>query len=191
MENNSIIYLFTLILFWIFNFYYKMINHEFKSIPDISKAFPSEQICIDHLEKLRWEYYIVSPFDASSKVYQCPNNTYKCKNSGKYFNVKTGTIFHNSKIELQKWFVAIWLITESQKNMTSVALGKELNITQKTAWYIIKRIKSYYQLEKDILPNGKKSSLSFQLSNANKMAVEKQEDKLNLMDWLALYQFKK
>jgi hypothetical protein len=133
----------------------------------------------------------VSPFDASSKIYQCPNNTYKCKNSGKYFNVKTGTIFHNSKIELQKWFVAIWLITETNKNMTSVALGKELNITQKTAWYIIKRIKSYYQLEKDMFLNEKKSSLSFQKSDANKIAIEKEDDKLNLMDWLALYQFKK
>ena len=168
-----------------------MINHEFKNISDILKAFPNEQTCIDHLEQLRWEHYVVSPFDATSKIYQCPNNIYKCKNSGKYFNVKTGTIFHNSKIELQKWFVAIWLITEAQKNMTSVGLGKELNITQKTAWYIIKRIKSYYQLEKDMFLKEKQISRSFQKSDTNKMAVEKEENKLNLMDWLALYQFKK
>jgi len=128
-----------------------MINVEFEKISDITTAFPTEQSCIDHLTRLKWEHFVVSPFDASSKIYHCPNNNYKCKNSGKYFNVKTNTLFHNSKIPLQQWFVAIWLVGEAQPNISSVALGKELNITQKTAWYIIKRIKTYYPSEKNNL----------------------------------------
>ena len=134
---------------------------------------------------MRWEHFVVSPFDATSKIYICPNHIYKCKNTGKYFNVKTGTIFHNSKVPLQKWFVAIWLITEHNKNITSVALGKELNITQKTAWYILKRIKSYYQLDKDPIFAQKK------ISKKEKEMPTHEVDKKQLSEWLALYQNKK
>ena len=162
-----------------------MINQEFDSALAILDTFSDEQSCIDHLTRLRWEHFVVSPFDATSKVYICPNNTYKCKNTGKYFNVKTGTIFHNSKVALQKWFVAIWLITEQNKTMTSVALSKELNITQKTAWYILKRIKSYYQLDNDNIFAQKK------ISKKEKETPTNEVDKKQLAEWLALYQTKK
>lgn len=167
-----------------------MINLDFETKADVIKAFPNEQNCINHLEQLRWKYYVISPFDASSKVYECSNNRYRCKNTGKYFNVKTGTLFHNSKIELQKWFVSIWLITKNN-HLTSVALGKELNITQKTAWYIIKRIKFYYKLGGNELLTERQKSASIINSKPNNTAPEIKEDKLQLLDWLALYQLKK
>ena len=62
---------------------------EFKSIFDLLKKFPDEQTCIDHLEALRWNGVVVSPFDATSKVYKCKNNRYKCNTTNKYFNVRT------------------------------------------------------------------------------------------------------
>jgi len=167
-----------------------MINLDFENTADIIKAFSDEQKCINHLEELRWEYYVVSPFDASSKVYKCSNNRYRCKNTGKYFNVKTGTLFHNSKIELQKWFIAIWLITRNN-NLTSVALGKELNITQKTAWYMIKRIQFYYKQSGNDLMNKRQYSTSIKKSRTSNIELEIEEDKLQLLDWLALYQLKK
>ncbi len=95
-----------------------MINQDFNSILDLIKAFPNEQTCIDHLELLRWNGVVVSPFDSSSKVYDCKGNKYKCKNTGKYFNVKTSTLFDNTKIELQKWFLAIWLVTSHKKGIS-------------------------------------------------------------------------
>lgn len=167
-----------------------MINLEFKNTTEIIKAFPNEQSCINHLEQLCWEDYVVSPFDASSKVYKCSNNRYRCKNTGKYFNVKTETLFHNSKIELQKWFIAIWLITRNN-NLTSVALGKELNITQKTAWYMIKRIQFYYKQSGNDLMNKRQYSTSIKKSRTSNIELEIEEDKLQLLDWLALYQLKK
>ena len=78
----------------------------FKSIFNLLKEFSTEQHCIDHLEKLRWNGNVVSPFDETSKVYKCKGNKYRCKNTKKYFNVKTDTIFDDSKIPLQKWFMA-------------------------------------------------------------------------------------
>jgi len=134
----------------IFNY---MINTEFKSIIDLIKAFPDEQTCINHLEKLRWDDNVVSPFDPTSKVYKCKNNKYKCKNTGKYFNVKTATLFDNSKVDLQKWFIAIYLITGHSKGISSVQLSKDIDVTQKTAWFMLQRIRNCFGIEDDQLDN--------------------------------------
>ena len=114
---------------------------EFKSIFDLLKAFPTEQSCIDHLEKLQWNGYAVSPFDASSKVYKCAGNKYKCKNTGKYFNVRTGTIFDNTKVPLQKWFMALYVFSSHKKGISSHQLAKDISVTQKTAWFLLHRLR--------------------------------------------------
>ncbi len=121
-----------------------MINIDFKSIRDLTKAFPTEQVCIEHLEQLRWNGTVVSPFDETSKVYKCAGNKYKCKNTGKYFNVRTATLFDNTKIELQTWFIAIYLLTGHKKGVSSLQLAKDLDVTQKTAWFMAQRIRACF-----------------------------------------------
>ena len=59
-----------------------MINKDFNSILELIQSFPDEQSCINHLEEIRWEGNIVSPFVSDSKVYRCKNNKYRCKESG-------------------------------------------------------------------------------------------------------------
>lgn len=124
-----------------------MINQDFKSILDLIKSFPNEQTCIEHLETLRWNGNVISPFDATSKVYKCKGNKYRCKNTGKYFNVKTDTLFDNTKIELQKWFLAIWIVTSHKKGISSLQLGRDLDITQKSAWFMLQRIRNCFGIE--------------------------------------------
>jgi len=124
-----------------------MINKDFNSIIELLKAFPDEQSCIDHLETLRWNGYVVSPFDINSKVYKCKGNKYRCKNTGKYFNVKTQTLFDNTKIELQKWFLAIWLVTSHKKGISSMQLARDLDVTQKTAWFMLHCIRRCFGIE--------------------------------------------
>jgi transposase-like protein len=114
---------------------------EFKSILDLLKAFPDEQSCIDHLERLRWDGIPVSPFDESSKVYNCKGNRYKCKNTGKYFNVRTATIFDNTKIPLQKWFLALYVFSSHKKGISSHQLAKDISVTQKSAWFLLHRLR--------------------------------------------------
>jgi len=126
-----------------------MFNEEVKSVLDLIKAFPNQQACIDHLELLRWNGNVVSPFDETSKVYKCKGNKYKCKNTGKYFNVKTNTIFDNTKIDLQKWFLAIWLVTSHKKGISSLQLGRDLDITQKSAWFMLQRIRNCFGIDND------------------------------------------
>jgi len=124
-----------------------MINKEFYSLIDLVTTFTDEQSCIDHLTQLRWNGDIVSPFDASSKVYVCKGNKYKCKNTGKYFNVKTGTMFDNTKIKLQKWFMAIYLITSHKKGISSLQLSRDIKITQKSAWFMLQRIRACFGID--------------------------------------------
>lgn len=126
-----------------------MINKDFNSILEIIQTFPDEQSCIDHLEELRWNGNVISPFDPTSKVYDCKGNKYKCKNTGKYFNVKTNTIFDNTKLPLQKWFLAIWLVTSHKKGISSLQLHRDLNITQKSAWFMLSRIRQCFGIDND------------------------------------------
>jgi transposase-like protein len=124
-----------------------MINKDFNSILELLKAFPDEESCIEHLELLRWNGYVVSPFDSTSKVYKCKGNKFKCKNTNKYFNVRTGTMFDNTKIELQKWFLAIWLVTSHKKGISSLQLSRDLDVTQKTSWFMLQRIRKCFGIE--------------------------------------------
>lgn len=114
---------------------------KFKSIFDLLKFFPTEQSCIDHLEQLRWNGNVVSPFDETSKVYKCAGNKYKCKNTGKYFNVRTNTIFDNTKIPLQKWFLALYVFSSHKKGISSHQLAKDISVTQKSAWFLLHRLR--------------------------------------------------
>ena len=164
-----------------------MINYN--SIAAISKDFPDEQSCISHLETLRWNGFAVSPFNPISKVYRCKDR-YRCSITGKYFNVKTGTLFHNSKIPLQQWFLAIWIVTIDKPNITSVALSQDLKITQKTSWYMIQRIKVYYDIPMKASISEKKWPLSKNrpmkkiIDQNVTVAIEK--DKFALLDWLQI-----
>jgi len=114
---------------------------EFKSVFDLLKAFPDEQSCINHLEQLQWNGNPVSPFDATSKIYKCAGNKYKCKNTGKYFNVRTNTIFDNTKIPLLKWFLALYVFSSHKKGISSHQLAKDISVTQKSAWFMLHRLR--------------------------------------------------
>ncbi len=125
-----------------------MFNKEIKSVLDLLKAFPDEATCISHFELIRWEGTPVSPFDAASKVYKTKVG-YMCKNTGKNFNVKTNTLFDNTKMPLQKWFLAIWIVTSHKKGISSLQLGRDLDITQKSAWFMLQRIRNCFGIEND------------------------------------------
>ena len=166
-----------------------MIEIDFTNKEALVRAFETEQKCIDHLETLRWNGTIISPFNPTSTVYCCSKNTYKCRNSGKYFNVKTGTLFHNTKIDLQKWFVAIWIVSTQNKKINSVALGHELGITQKSAWYMIKRIKQYIQSDANTFEKKRDKQLpcARKISrNITQIEAIEEKEKLPLLQWLQL-----
>lgn len=113
----------------------------FKSIHDFLAVFPDEQACINHLEQIRWNGVVVSPFDETSKVYRCAGNKFKCATTNKYFNAKTGTIFENTNIKLMKWFLALYVFSSHKKGISSYQLSRDIDVTQKTAWFMLHRLR--------------------------------------------------
>lgn len=124
-----------------------MFDKNIKSLFDLQLALPTEQKCVEYLEYLIWNGKPVSPYDAESKVYKCANNMYKCKNTRKLFNVRSGTCFENTKIPLQKWMFALWIITSHKKGISSLQLAKDINVTQTTAWFLLQRIRACFGIE--------------------------------------------
>ncbi|MEO5182888.1 IS1595 family transposase, partial [Bacteroides ovatus] len=106
-----------------------------------SKALSSEEKAISYFEKMRWDGNVISPFDPTSKVYKCGNGKYKCKSTGRYFDVKTGTPLANTKLPMTKWLLAIFLFQADKGGISSCQLARKLEITQKTAWYMLMKIR--------------------------------------------------
>ena len=115
---------------------------------DVFERFPDQESCIEHLERVRWRGKPVCPHCGSIDVVRKKEdgigrvgrwNCHACKAS---FKVTHGTIFHGTKIELQKWFLAISLVLNAKKGISSYQLQRDLDLNQKTAWYILVRIRA-------------------------------------------------
>jgi len=123
------------------------------SLKRFRETFPDEASCVGFLEKRRWKNGVVSPFDPTSKVYKCKGGRYRCKNTGKYFNVKIGTMFESSKVPLQQWFEAIYLLNGSKKGISSHQLARYIGVTVKTAWLLSHKIRHIFGDECFFLEN--------------------------------------
>ena len=113
----------------------------------LSENFPDEESCIRYFEKMRWGDEVISPYDSNSKVFKCGNGKYKCKNTGRYFDVKTGTAFANTKLPMKAWFYAMMLFLSHKRGVSSCQLARDLGITQKTAWKMLHKIRQYMEME--------------------------------------------
>ncbi|HTH99135.1 MAG TPA: IS1595 family transposase [Stellaceae bacterium] len=118
-----------------------MIKH-FDTLMQMMAAFPDEQSAIDHLTAIRWKHGAFCPHCGGTKVYHFSDNrTHKCGDCRKRFSIKVGTIFEDSKIELRKWYMAVWLLTSHKKGIASTQLAKDIGVTQKTAWFMTQRLR--------------------------------------------------
>jgi transposase-like protein len=117
----------------------------FKSLPQMLDYFKDEETCIKYYEQMRWKGNPVCPHCKAEKPYKT-NRGYKCSSSDCYkkFTVKVGTIFHNSKIPMRTWFVALFLTTH-KKGISSVQLAVDIGVTQATAWFMLHRLRKMYK----------------------------------------------
>jgi len=115
----------------------------FKSLPQLLDYFKEEKTGIEYYERIRWNGKPVCPHCGIDKAPYRTNRGFKCsdKNCSKKFTVKTGTIFDNSKISFRIWFAAIFLAGSNRKGISSLQLSRELGITQKTAWFVLHRVR--------------------------------------------------
>lgn len=116
-------------------------NKVFSNLVEVMMYFSDQNTCKEYLANMRWKNDIVCPHCKSGgKIYKMKSG-YKCSKCRKPFSVTKGTIFENSAIPLQKWFAAIWLLTSHKKGISSLQLHRDLGITQKTAWFMLQRIR--------------------------------------------------
>lgn len=116
----------------------------FKNLKELLASSPSEDSCRRYMEKARWGDSPFCPHCNATKPYKLRDGkTYRCrsKKCRKDFTVTVGTIFENSKVKLIDWLTAIYLIGSHKKGIASTQLARDLGVTQKTAWFILHRIR--------------------------------------------------
>lgn len=115
---------------------------ELGMIEDVGAAFPDEAAALAYFTKIRWHDGPSCPFCRSARIYNFSDGrTHKCGECRRRFSIKVGTIFEDSKIEIRKWLIAIWLITNEKEGTASTVLAKRLGVSQKTAWYMLNRLR--------------------------------------------------
>lgn len=115
---------------------------QFKTLTDLMIAFQDPQTAIDHFKAIRWSDGVFCPYCGHEKAYTLSRkNMFRCADCRRNFSVTVGTIFEDTKLPLRIWFGAIWLITNHPKGIASTTLAKDLGITQKSAWFVLHRLR--------------------------------------------------
>lgn len=115
------------------------------SVIELFRMFPDEATSRKWFEDIRWpEGQRHCPHCGSLNTSAVKNEKpmpYHCTECREYFSVKTGTVMHSSKVPLQKWVIAIYLLSTSLKGVSSMKLHRDLGVTQKTAWALAQKIR--------------------------------------------------
>ena len=122
------------------------VNREPESLQEAVLYFANPENCMNYLVARRpeWANGVICPTCGSSKVsflknqlrWQCASHHAK-----RQFSVKVGTIFEESPIGLDKWLVAMWMILNCKNGISSLEIKRALKVTQKTAWFMLHRIR--------------------------------------------------
>lgn len=115
------------------------------------QRFKDAESARKYLEAKRWQKGVVCPHCGCVERIQTRKvvGYYRCLNCVKDFTVRTGTIFERSHVPLDKWLYAMYLIATARKGISSLQLSKELGVTQKTAWFMLQRIREACGNDKD------------------------------------------
>ena len=114
--------------------------------------FPDEEAARKFFENKRWGGEPVCGHCGSVSVTECKDHkpmAYRCKDCRKHFSVRTGTVLAESRLPLQKWLLAIFMLTSARKGIPSTQMARELGVTQKTAWFLAQRIRETWLKDRD------------------------------------------
>jgi transposase-like protein len=113
------------------------------NLTELIERFGSEDRCHEYLEDLRWPDGVRCPRCDSDKISRiAKRRQFDCDGCRYQFSVRVGTIFHDSKLPLWKWFLAVYMIGESKKSISANQLKRMLGVSYKTAWYLCHRIRA-------------------------------------------------
>src|SRR5665213_3595104 len=129
----------------------------FNNLRELIATMPDEKSCRDYLIKERWNGVITCPYCKHEKCYVIENGKrFKCasKTCYKKFSVTVGTIFEASNVPLNKWFTAAYLALSHKKGISSYQLAKDIGVAQKTAWFMLHRVREVMKPSEEIKLSG-------------------------------------
>ena len=125
------------------------------NIVSVFESFPDQHACIAHLERVRFGDKPYCPLCGGVKVARKVENDvvgrWNCHGCKSSFNVLSGTVMQKTKIPLQKWFLAIAIAVNAKKSLSSHQLARDLELNQKTAWYLMQRVRAAMASEESAL----------------------------------------
>lgn len=123
-----------------------MINFsKFNSFYSLISYFNTESKCKQALAESRWtDGDVVCPYCGTHHCVVRKDGRYRCNHCKRNFSVLVGTIFEDTKIGLRRWFMAMYLISSHKKGISSHQLARDLEVTQKTAWFILQKVRSLF-----------------------------------------------
>lgn len=107
------------------------------------RYFSDLSVCDEWMKRIKWPSgTVVCPHCEGERISEIPSrHKLRCKDCRKQFSYKIGTIFEDSPLGLDKWFVAVWCIANCKNGISSHELARALGVTQKTAWFMLHRIR--------------------------------------------------
>jgi transposase-like protein len=106
------------------------------------RYFSDQDTALAFLAALRWPTGVTCPAcEAKNPGFLKTRRIWKCRDCGRQFSVKLGTIFEDSPIGLDKWLPALWMLANSKNGISSYELARALGVTQKTGWFMLHRIR--------------------------------------------------
>jgi transposase-like protein len=109
---------------------------------ELFKMFPDQETARVYLEGRLWPNGPRCPVCASGeRITARKDGYYRCNACKEDFTVRTGTIFERSHVPLHKWIYAMYLLVTARKGISSMQLAKEIGITQKSAWFVLHRLR--------------------------------------------------
>lgn len=119
---------------------------------ELFQMFPDDTTAEKWFVECRWPNGIECAYCDSSNVKDNAKHAtmpYRCRDCGKRFSVKTDTVMHASNVGYQKWAIAMYLMSTSLKGVSSLKLHRDIGVTQKTAWYMLHRIRLAWEEDND------------------------------------------
>jgi len=126
---------------------------KFNNLISLVSYFKDNATCKQFLKEQRWGDDVVCPFCGHHHCYSRKDGSFRCPECLNNFSVTKGTIFENTKIALVKWFSAMYLISSHKKGISSHQLARDIDVTQKTAWYILHKVRTLYSQDSSELTN--------------------------------------
>lgn len=132
-----------------------MVNFsKFNSLYSVAAYFNTESKCRQAIIDSRWGDDVVCPYCGQHHCHKRGDGRFCCPKCNNNFSEKVGTIFENTKIPLRKWFMAMYLISSHKKGVSSHQLSRDIDVTQKTAWFILQKIRTLFAQDDTVALRG-------------------------------------